>query len=250
MSMLKKKIWIFFIFAYCVLPINIFAYEAVDIDKNGSIDVTLKYQEKKITDGTLSIYCVANVQQNNNDLSFVLAPDFKDSHQSLEHLESLDTAKHLWQYIQNHQLKAAQTIINTNGKIIFEGLKPGLYLIVQTSPSTGYYALNPFLVSLPIKDQTTGTYQYHVSASGKFEMKPTTDTSYNPNDPNNPDDPNDPNNPNNPDDPNNPNNPNNPDNPKGSKLPSTGQLKWPIPVLAVSGMTIFVFGWAMYSKKN
>ena len=58
--------------------------------------------------------------------------------------------------------------------------------------------------------------------------------------------------PDNPDNPDNPNNPGNPSNPgssggsSGSKkpaLPQTGQLWWPVPVLAVGGMGCFLAGW-------
>jgi len=216
--MIKKIIVLLFI--CCVFPINVCAQEVIDVNQNGSIDVTLRYQEKEIKDGTLSIYLVANVQQNNADMSFVLTSDFKDSHLNFDKIESSDTAKQVEQYIQDQQIAADQTIQNTNGKIVFEDLKPGLYLITQKTPSTGYYSLNPFFVSLPVKDQTTGTYQYHVSASGKFEMIPTTDT------------------------------PHVPEKPTDPKLPQTGQLNWPIPVLTVGGMAIFVFGWVLHSKKN
>jgi hypothetical protein len=33
-------------------------------------------------------------------------------------------------------------------------------------------------------------------------------------------------------------------------LPQTGQLRWPIPVLSLSGMILFILGWATYRKRN
>ncbi|MCD7821787.1 MAG: hypothetical protein LUG64_06230, partial [Clostridiales bacterium] len=30
-----------------------------------------------------------------------------------------------------------------------------------------------------------------------------------------------------------------------SKLPQTGQLNWPVPVLAVSGVVLFALGWGL-----
>ncbi|MDY2814374.1 MAG: LPXTG cell wall anchor domain-containing protein [Dorea sp.] len=35
-----------------------------------------------------------------------------------------------------------------------------------------------------------------------------------------------------------------------SKLPQTGQLNWPVPVMAMSGMLLFMIGWSMYRGKN
>ena len=42
--------------------------------------------------------------------------------------------------------------------------------------------------------------------------------------------------------------PGHPDNPVMSSLPQTGQLNWPVPVLAVSGVVLFAFGWALDRK--
>ena len=42
--------------------------------------------------------------------------------------------------------------------------------------------------------------------------------------------------------------PGHPDNPVMSGLPQTGQLNWPVPVLAVSGVVLFAFGWALDRK--
>ncbi len=35
---------------------------------------------------------------------------------------------------------------------------------------------------------------------------------------------------------------------KDEKLPQTGQLWWPVPVMTFIGMTLFVFGWIRYRK--
>ena len=39
-----------------------------------------------------------------------------------------------------------------------------------------------------------------------------------------------------------------PDNLAMSGLPQTGQLNWPVPLLAVSGVVLFAFGWALDRK--
>lgn len=35
-----------------------------------------------------------------------------------------------------------------------------------------------------------------------------------------------------------------PDSPSGGRLPQTGQLWWPVPILAILGIALFAFGWA------
>ena len=39
--------------------------------------------------------------------------------------------------------------------------------------------------------------------------------------------------------------PGHPDNPVMSGLPQTGQLNWPVPVLACSGVLLFAAGWVL-----
>ena len=38
-----------------------------------------------------------------------------------------------------------------------------------------------------------------------------------------------------------------PSDPTVPELPVTGQLSWPVPVLALCGMLVFVVGWRLYS---
>ena len=45
--------------------------------------------------------------------------------------------------------------------------------------------------------------------------------------------------------PKNPDNPVSPSNPDRPVLPQTGQLNWPVPVLACSGVLLFAAGWVL-----
>ena len=80
-----------------------------------------------------------------------------------------------------------------------------------------------------------------------------------PDEPDNPDmpvDPNDPNRPVSPGTPDNSVNPGNPDNPvapgrpDGNALPQSGQLNWPIPFMACSGVLLFAVGWVLDRKET
>ena len=77
-----------------------------------------------------------------------------------------------------------------------------------------------------------------------------------PNDPNHPVSPGTPDNPVNPGNPDNPVAPGNPDNPvapgrpDGNALPQSGQLNWPIPFMACSGVLLFAVGWVLDRKET
>lgn len=76
------------------------------------------------------------------------------------------------------------------------------------------------------------------------------------NDPNRPVSPGTPDNPVNPGNPDNPVAPGNPDNPvapgrpDGNALPQSGQLNWPIPFMACSGVLLFAVGWVLDRKET
>ena len=143
--------------------------------------------------------------------------------------------------------------VDNDGNAVFEGLELGLYLIVQTEASAGYKAVNPSWF-LPMAED--GQWVYDVDASLKVgAYTPETGHAGHAQHPASPDYP---------DMPTPPDNPDNPDasmsrpppadtgypvagiqtrpgpaNPRG--LPQTGQLNWPVPVMAVSGVVLFAF---------
>lgn len=99
-----------------------------------------------------------------------------------------------------------------DGEARFENLELGLYLIVQTEASQGFEPLKPFLICVPMIED--GSCVFDVNAQGKFQLKREPD-------------------------------------PPGPGLPQTGQLNWPIPVLAVLGLGLFSAGWMLcFGKKK
>lgn len=110
-------------------------------------------------------------------------------------------------------------------------------------------------------------YTVSVTQSGQTFLVTNTDpgTPVDPDDPDDPppgpDDPDDPDDPDNPspgpDDPDNPtdkpdkpNKPNKPSKPSKPTLPQTGQLNWPIPLLAAAGLGLFAGGWYLWFGKK
>ena len=105
--------------------------------------------------------------------------------------------------------------VGEDGKVTFSSLPFGLYLAVQKTAPAGYGKTEPFLVSLPYLYE--GEYQYDVASQPKTDLerevptKPTSPAT-------------------------------NPTFPGGKKLPQTGQLWWPVPVLACGGLGCIVVG--------
>lgn len=239
----------------------------------GTICVTLydSANDKALSGGKLTLYRVAEVKRQNGNLSYEYCGDFYGCGIALGDLTDSTLAAQLQEYLPQSAEGTTKTI-DADGNVTFRGLELGLYLIVQTEASKGYEPINPFLVSLPMAED--GKWNYAVDASPKVgaytPTKPDTPpTPPTPPTPGHPDTPTPPDNPDNPVSPGNPDNPvapghpdhpvapgnpdspvlpGHPDNPVMSGLPQTGQLNWPVPVLAVSGVVLFAFGWALDRK--
>lgn len=204
-----------------ILPLCAFAHEVPDYDRTGSISLTMSYKGDAVAGGTLTLYRVADVVQNNGDYTFRLVAELEESGISLEELDSASTAEDLADAVAEEKMEGVTKLINDSGTVTFRDLSIGLYLLVQEDAADGYNQLAPFLVSLP--GQKNGSYVYDVNASPKVELEPAPTTK--------------------------------PTTPSGTttpgNLPQTGQDNWPVPVLLAFGLLFLVTGgWLCLSGKE
>lgn len=187
-------------------------------DAVGSITVSFGSQGSPVTGGNLVLYRVAEVVRDDADLKFSYLPAFSGCSQSLEDVTSTRLTAELSNIVLQKKPTPDATAQNTDGKIVFENLPTGLYLLMQTTPAQGYYVINPFLVTIPIT--VDGEYRYDVEASSKMALEPEETTTPPP-----------------------------PTWP-GSDIPQTGQLKWPVPVLAAAGLALLSLGMVLRRKER
>lgn len=212
MQLQKRCVALFFAFLLlCSMSVSAYAREVPDASREGSIMVTITYEDKAVPGGTLTLYKVGNVKEDDGNYSFVLTDDFSGSHASLENIQSDQLAKTLAVYASDKKMKGITEQIGNDGSVTFSDLELGLYLLVQTEAASGYSKVSPFLVTVPMYED--GAYCYEVDASPKVEPKPSPTT------------------------------PPPPTEPPSPSLPQTGQLNWPIPVLTVLGILLFSAGW-------
>lgn len=205
----------------CMAAMAAGAHEIPDEGKKGTITVEMEYGEKAVQGGTLKAYRVGQIQESNGDYIFVKTKDMAGLTASYDDLNSANLAEAAAEYVKAKNVSAYATAENKEGKVVFNDLELGLYLIVQTEASDGYEPIKPFLVSLPMTEE--GHYVYEVNAEGKFELvkEPT------------------------------PPEPSTPTTPTDPELPQTGQLNWPIPILAAVGLVLFGAGWLLrYESKK
>lgn len=206
-----------------------YAHEVPDENRKGKITVNMVYDGQPVSGGTLAAYWVGQIQEDNGNYGFAKTPDMEAFTGNYADLSAPTLAEEVAAFVQKNSVQACATAENTEGKAVFSELKLGLYLIVQTEASQGYEPLKPFLVTVPMNEN--GSYVYEVDAQGKFQLAPKEP------------DPSESN-------PTEPSKPTEPPKPTDPTLPQTGQLNWPVPVLAVLGLGLVAIGWLLCSGKK
>lgn len=191
----------------CCLCFAVVAHPVPDFSKTGTIQVSLKKGDEIAAGGTVSLYRVADIVPSDGDYIFQLTESFVESNVSLEDPMASGIADQLKAFAQSKELPAVTLNVDAEGNVVFADLELGLYLVVQQTPASGWNPAAPFLVSVP--QQVEGEYVYQIDASPKVELEKA------PPPPTVPDDP---------------------------KLPQTGQLNWPVPVMAICGLLLVLVG--------
>lgn len=209
----------------CAMSVFAFAEETAisdipDYGRKGSVTVDIISADtgKGIPGGKLTLYKVAEAAGKDGNNIFRLTEAFKESGVEPEKITESDSgagelASRLEAYVNSHKLAGETVTADDKGQAVWKDLELGLYLIVNTTAAEGYASVNTFLISVP--RYLDGSYVYDVTASPKIE----TANNSAPKIP----------------------------NPKpvvsGEKLPQTGQLWWPVPVMAIVGMLFVMLGW-------
>ena len=133
---------------FLMIPLTASAQE-FDPDRLGSISVTLMDQDGKtpIKGVELSLYYVATASLNSkNKLSYTFTDAFQDCGCALDDpalAVKLDT------FVQDHAVSAAKLATDSHGTVSFTNLSLGLYFVKQTSTVAGYAPCTSFLVTVP-----------------------------------------------------------------------------------------------------
>lgn len=145
-----------------MMPMTAFAQD-FDFDRVGSISVTLMDQNSKtpITGAELSFYYVATVGINSKgNLSYTFTNAFKDCGCALE--DPTLSAK-LDAFVKDHAVSAEKLVTDAQGQVAFKNLPLGLYFVKQTSAVAGYAPCTSFLVTVPNKSTDGYVYDVNAS---------------------------------------------------------------------------------------
>lgn len=147
------------------------AYDGIDTDRQVSLTLTYGKDDAGFAKVEFQLYRVADVSY---DLNYTLTGDFKRYPVSLENLDSTgwrNLAETLSAYVARDKLCPLQVEkTDGDGKLTFDKLNTGLYLVIGQRHKEGRYTYTPepFLICLPnLNDQDI--WDYDVTASPKYE---------------------------------------------------------------------------------
>ncbi|MBQ8747944.1 MAG: Cna B-type domain-containing protein [Clostridia bacterium] len=159
----RKTISVFLIALFLlVMPITVFA-QGFDSDRVGSVSVTLVDQDAKtpIEGAELSLYRVATVKLNRkNNLSYTFTNAFKDCGCALD--DPALSGK-LDAFVEEISVPDGQLHTDADGNAAFTNLPLGLYFVKQTNTVAGYAPCTSFLVTVPYKNADGYVYDVNAS---------------------------------------------------------------------------------------
>ncbi|MCD8118919.1 MAG: hypothetical protein LUE29_05465 [Lachnospiraceae bacterium] len=230
----------------------------LETDQTGSVSLILEDSEGKVvTSGAITLYQVAALYLDNGSMAYAYTDAFSGCTAEPD-VTNTALAAELAAYAAENAVSGTTAAVGEDGKVSFEDLELGLYLIVQTTDSDDYETINPFLVTLPMKED--GAWVYAVDASPKVGTLTETETETAPEEETETE--------------------TTPeeetetetapeeetesattpeeetetettaavttsDTTTPTTLPQTGQLNWPIPVLTICGLMLFLMGWRL-----
>lgn len=183
-----------------------------DLTKKGSLTFIMEFGGEPLTNGKLNLYYVASIEMIEQDkYGYRLVEALNGYDLDLENINDPDLATELLSCVQNASLQQITAPIK-DGVVKFDKLDTGLYLVWQNEEdaSEGFSPIQPFVISVP--QWQNDHYALDVVAAPKVPIETE------------------------------PSPPPPPPPPPPPNLPQTGQLNWPIPVMALSGVVLIILG--------
>ena len=145
-----------------VCSLSAFA-EEFDKSKTGSISVTLveQKQNEPIVGAELSVYYLATVVMDaNNNLIYDYTNGFKQFNADLD---DASLAMKLDIFVSQHNIPSIKIKTNAEGTAICNGLSLGLYFVKQTGNVDGFAPCTPFIVTVPVQTDDGYVYEVNAS---------------------------------------------------------------------------------------
>ena len=165
---MKRKVnYLFIVIILFISLITNVKANTIDLSKKGSISVTLKEKsENVLIDGAeITIYHIGAASIKDNNLVFNKREELTCD-VSLDNLKDTKLVSDIAKCINDNVIKYIGT--TNNGKVTFNNLNQGLYLVTQTKSTEGYSDIDSFLVAIPKVEDNK--WIYNINALPKVDI--------------------------------------------------------------------------------
>lgn len=165
---MKRKVnYLFIVIILFISLITNVKANTIDLSKKGSISVTLKEKsENVLIDGAeITIYHIGDASIKDNNLVFNKREELTCD-VSLDNLKDTKLVSDIAKCINDNIIKYVGT--TDNGKVTFNNLNQGLYLVTQTKSTEGYSDIDSFLVAIPKVEDNK--WIYNINALPKVDI--------------------------------------------------------------------------------
>lgn len=145
---------------------------AVSVDTKGSITLSTFSKESRvpISGAVFRLYCFALAQTGWEGLNFEYTDDFSSNGMDIRDLSDSYLPSHLAVYAESNSLAFTEKSTDDTGYLSFDNLSVGAYLVVPVSIDEEYLTPAPFIVCVPMMDETQNKWIYDVDATPKIEI--------------------------------------------------------------------------------
>lgn len=161
---MRRKIITLWVTMLLIFTCSLTAFaQAFDPQKTGSVSVTLteQYDQTPIVGAQLSVYYVATVQINTDgNLSYAYTDAFKDAGIAMD---DAAIATKLDAFVSEHHVSSITITTDENGTATCKDLALGLYFIRQTATVEGFAPCTPFMVTVPGENAEGFNYDVNAS---------------------------------------------------------------------------------------
>lgn len=165
-----KALTMIIITALCITLFS-FGTAAVSADTKGSITLTTLSKETKepVSGAVFRIYPIASAYIKDGGIAFIYTEEFKNNGMDMGDFSDACLPVHLSAYAQIMSLAYTEKSTDGSGRVVFDDLMCGAYLVVPVGIDEGYLNPTPFIVTVPMKDASEDKWIYNIDATPKIE---------------------------------------------------------------------------------
>lgn len=166
---LMKKLTVFIIMC-SLLCLTFSPAASAFLDRNGSITLHIHDADSGtyIEGAVFRLYFFAQAFEKVDGVGYEYVIPYDDCKMDMGNLQDAYLPIHLTHYAQIHALPYEQKTSDKNGELIFNDLIPGVYLVVPTEIAPEYFVPSPFVINIPLFDESSKNWIHDVNATPKM----------------------------------------------------------------------------------